>query len=113
MGDSLGSVPKNPAQALKDLELKAATDKEIASLRAMEAFEEVDLKSVPADIKFFSTMWIYTVKREGTHKARLVARGDHQPEGDYYASTNPMKLVLDCQVGRFSDCVRLCMDLNS
>ena len=51
MSDMSGSVPKNPAQALKDPKWKAAMDKEIASLRAMEVFEEVDLKSVPADTK--------------------------------------------------------------
>ena len=64
---------------------------EIASLRALEVFEEVDLESVPADTKILPTMWIYTVKRVGTHKARLAARGDHQPEADYSAPTIPMQ----------------------
>ena len=91
MSDMSGSVPTNSAQALKDPKWKVSMDKEIASLRAMEVFEEVDLESIPPDTKILPTMWIYTVKRDGTHKARLVARGDRQSEGDYSAPTIPMQ----------------------
>ena len=61
--------------------------------------------------KIVKTMWVLTIKRDSTYKARLVARGDTQPDDTYnetYASTlsyESLRIIL-------SECIQLGFEIE-
>ena len=73
---------KNPTE--KAL-FKAAYDKEIGKLKEMQVFDpavKLQRDTVPRN-KIIPINSIFTIKRSGQHKARIVARGDKQDESTY------------------------------
>lgn len=69
-----------------------AMEKEYMNLMKHKTWqtEAVEIKNGYQRQRVVRTMWVLTQKRDGTYKARLVARGDTQPEytyGNTYAST--------------------------
>lgn len=63
---------------------KLAYEKEIEQLKKMNTWDEklIDDKNIDKK-KIINTMFIFNTKRDGTHKCRLVARGDQQKKGTY------------------------------
>ena len=95
------AIINNPDKAEKAL-FQAAFDKEFNNLVEKEVFDpEVKYKrsAIPSN-KIIPTNTIFTVKRSGEHKARIVARGDKQDRttyGDISTTTlgfAPLKLLL-------------------
>ena len=73
---------KNPTE--KAL-FKAAYDKEIGKLREMQVFDpavKIQRDAVSSN-RIIPINSIFTIKRSGQHKARIVARGDKQDESTY------------------------------
>jgi hypothetical protein len=65
-------VPKNFAAAIKDPIWAAAIDKELTKFEVnlcLHAVPDTGQHKVPM-------MWLFNIKTDGTHKARLVVRGD-------------------------------------
>ena len=86
-------VPKSPKEAWKDPDWRDAMMQEYNAMFAQGVVELCDKSNMPKDSKLFNGMWIFTVKDDGTYKARLVANGSYQPQGDYYSPTIPTSLV--------------------
>ena len=85
-GDSAAPLSYRGAMQSSDSDLwSAAVRAEIDSLVSNGTFQAVPEQSIPADKKLLSTRWVFTRKSEADgstrHKARLVARGDHQRAG--------------------------------
>ena len=82
-------VPRNLTEALSPAfvgEFGPAMDKENEGFRIHECFEVVPL---PDGQRCLPTQWIFTRKREGTPKARLVVCGHRQVLGkDYFENKN-------------------------
>ena len=85
--------PRNPKEAAKDPLWYEAMMKEYNGLLSKEVFEMVDVESVPKGTTILRPLWCFEVKRDGTRKARMVAQGNTQPDGDYYAPTAPTLIV--------------------
>jgi hypothetical protein len=65
-------VPKNFAAAIKDPVWAAAIDKELTKFEVnncLQVVPDTGQHKVPM-------MWLFNIKTDGTHKARLVVRGD-------------------------------------
>lgn len=61
-----------------------AYDKELSQLNKMGTWDETPIDINLIDKKLIiNSMFIFNVKRDGTHKSRLVARGDQQKPGTY------------------------------
>ncbi|CCH58835.1 hypothetical protein TBLA_0A10570 [Henningerozyma blattae CBS 6284] len=73
------AISQNSDPEEKDL-YQRAYEKEIKSLINQNIWDEqniIDADTVPKD-KIINSMFIFTTKRDGTHKSRCVARGDLQ-----------------------------------
>jgi transposase InsO family protein len=88
----VGVVDLNPQDAFKDSLWKESMDKEMSALVANETWE--DVKVIRSDIVPISCRWIFNVKRNGSHKSRLVVRGCFDKDNvDKYAPTAPLFLL--------------------
>jgi len=82
----------NNKNTLQRKKFDEAYQKELNNLIRMKVFDlEVKLprNQVPKD-KIISTQSIFNVKRDGTHKARIVCRGDQQTESTYSVYTTDL-----------------------
>ena len=82
-GDSAAPLSYRAAMQSTDSDLwSAAVRAEIDSLVGNGTFQAVSEQSIPVGKKILTTRWVFTRKSEADgstrHKARLVARGDHQ-----------------------------------
>ena len=93
-GDSAAPLSYRAAMQSTDSDLwSAAVRAEIDSLGTNSTFQAIAEQSIPVGKKILTTRWVFTRKSEADgstrHKARLVARGDHQRAGvdfsDVYA----------------------------
>ena len=53
---------------------KAASDKEMKSLQDLKVYTLIPRSEVPLGQKVIGSRWVYKVKADNTHKARLVAK---------------------------------------
>ena len=65
---------------------------EIQAIQKQDVYEQLQVDSLPPDVKAIGSHWVYKIKRDldGTifrYKARVVARGDQQREGIDYGET--------------------------
>ena len=60
---------------------KAASDKEMKSLQDLKVYTLVPRSEVPPGQKVIGLKWVYKVKADNTHKARLVAKVWNQEPG--------------------------------
>ncbi|CAN0562946.1 unnamed protein product, partial [Laminaria digitata] len=72
-----------PAKA----QLKAASDKEMASLKKNNVYTLLPATSVPAGHKIIGSRWVYKVKADNSHKGRVVVLGWGQLPGIDCGST--------------------------
>ena len=77
--DDLESLPIDEQCLWKD-----AMNEEIHSMKINNVW---DLEELPPDSRAISCKWVFTKKRNGRYKARLVARGFMQKEGLDYSET--------------------------
>lgn len=63
---------------------KSAMDDEMHSMKINKVW---DLEKLPDDMRAISCKWVFTKKRDGRYKARLVVRGFMQKEGLDYSET--------------------------
>ena len=54
---------------------EAVEDKEIASLIKHQVYDLVPITSVPAGSKIIGSRWVYKIKADDTHKAKVVVLG--------------------------------------
>jgi hypothetical protein len=88
----VGIVDLNAEDAFKDSLWKDSMDKEMSALIANDTWEDVSMRN--PDIVPISCRWIFKVKRNGTHKSRLVVRGCFDKDDvDKYAPTAPLFLL--------------------
>ena len=73
---------KNPTERAL---FKAAYDEEINKLKEMQVFDPAvkSQRDAVSSNKIIPINSIFTIKRSGQHKARIVARGDKQDESTY------------------------------
>jgi len=74
---------------------KLAIDEEKKSLIKNKTWKPVNPEEAKG--KVISCKWVFTVKREGRYKARLVARGFEQEEGINYQETYSIKKPTEMQ----------------
>ena len=54
---------------------KAASDKEMASLKKNNVYTLLPVTSVPAGHKIIGSRWVYKAKADNSHKGRVVVLG--------------------------------------
>jgi hypothetical protein len=59
-----------------------AFNKELRTLQQFKTYEVIDKHEVPMDAKILNLLVVFTFKRDGTYKARIVANGSRQKEMD-------------------------------
>jgi hypothetical protein len=88
-------MPQTPKQALADqkqtgVKWDTAMKAELDQFVAMESFQDVLRSDVPRTQRLLKTKWVFTIKPDGTPKARLVIQGQHQRYGlDYFETASP------------------------
>jgi hypothetical protein len=88
----VGIVELDPQDAFRDSVWKESMEKEMTSLIANNTWEDVIEGSV--NVVPISCRWIFTVKRNGIYKSRLVVRGCFDKDNvDKYAPTAPLFLL--------------------
>jgi hypothetical protein len=83
-------APRNIKEARKRPDAQRWRGAEDAELALQERHRTWDLVPLPDGEKAVSCTWVYTIKADGTFKARLVARGDQQPFGEVGETWSPV-----------------------
>ena len=97
--------PTMYADAMSDPKWRAAIQEELQNHQDKGTWEIVEMPS--GDINLVSTKWIFKVKSDGRHKARLVARGFTQQYGiDWHESYAPVTSTLIVRVFAAIACAR-------
>ena len=97
--------PTTYADAMSDPNWRAAIQEELQNHQDKGTWEIVEMPS--GDINLVSTKWIFKVKSDGRHKARLVARGFTQQYGiDWHESYAPVTSTLIVRVFAAIACAR-------
>ena len=76
-GEMIKTIPNIFKEAMRLPEAKmgkAASDKEMKSLQDLKVYTLVPRSDVPPGQKVIGSKWVYEVKADNTHKARLVAK---------------------------------------
>ncbi len=96
-------TPKNYNEALTNKKWRAAMIKELSCIQQRGVWKAVNTKDVGNGSRILSTRWLYSIKNDGTCKARLVAMGCFQRPGiDYWETFSP---VVSDPVIRMTLCV--------
>ena len=85
--------PKSAKQAWDDPDWRDAMLLEYNALFKQGVVQPCAKDEVPSETKIYNVIWVFTIKDDGTYKARIVANGSRQPNGDYYSPTIPTSLV--------------------
>jgi hypothetical protein len=111
---SFPDPPKTWSQMIASddaLEWKQATEKEWLSLLGQRTFTIVEKSDLPNDAVVLRPIWLWTRKRDGSYKARLVADGSKQDESIWhYAPTVPVSIIhlfLALTASRYHDIIQL------
>ncbi len=84
-------IPKSFEKAVREVKWKDAMIKELSSIQERNAWTVESKKSLGKENKVLNTRWVYTVKGDGTYKARLAVLGYFQRPGvDFWESYSPV-----------------------
>jgi hypothetical protein len=100
----VGVVDLSAEDAFKDVLWKSSMEKEMSALISNDTWENVQV--LDSDVVPISCRWNFNVKRNGTHKSRLVVRGCFDKDNvDKYAPTAPLFLLRLFWILTFSFCL--------
>lgn len=109
-GNTGPAPPVTVAQALSDPRWAQAHHKEVKALEANDVFTVVHPSEVPPGRKAMRGRMLYTVKQDGSFKARFVANGRAQKEGLDYLKDHVSSPVL--RMASFRVCLALAAKLG-
>ena len=91
VGEKMEVIPNTSKEAMTlpaKAHWKAASDKEVASLKKNNVYTLVPATAVPAGHKIVGSRWVYKVKADKSYKGRVVVLGCK-----YQASTAEARLL--------------------
>ena len=84
VGEKMEVIPKTSKEVMTlpaKAQWKAASDKEVASLKKNNVYTLVPVTAVPADHKIIGSRWVYKVKADKSYKGQVVVLGWGQVPG--------------------------------